>query len=183
MAGKDTVCDYLVSKGFAKFVFSDVIRGELIKEGIAETRANMQAKGNELREKFGSGFIAEKLVEKIKQSNSKLALVSGVRNPGEVEELKKQEGFFLISVDAPLELRYKRGLERKDSKDFVSFEEFKNLDARDKGLEQKESGQQNGKAMQMADFTIQNSGSEKELFEKVEEILEKIESKVPESLD
>ena len=135
----------------------------------------MQKKANALREKFGRNYIAIELLKRIEESKSKNAVVSGVRNLGELEELKKQKNFHLIAVDAPLEMRYKRSIARKDSKDFLSLEEFKRLDQIDKGFGQNESGQQNAAVMQQADFTIINDKGEKELQEKVEEVLKNLE--------
>lgn len=176
-SGKDTVCDFLVEKGFVKFVFSDVIREELKKEGVQATRENLVKKGNELREKFGRNFIAQELVRRIKESGNENAVVSGVRNLGELEELRKQEEFYLIVTDAPLKERFERIASRREARDTVNFEEFKKKDEIDKGFGEKETGQQVGKVMQQADFTIINDKSLQELFEGTEKVLKKIKEK------
>ncbi|MCJ7582348.1 MAG: AAA family ATPase, partial [Candidatus Aminicenantes bacterium] len=48
-SGKGAAAEYFISKGYAFFSLSDVIREELKKDGCEPTRDNLIRKGNELR--------------------------------------------------------------------------------------------------------------------------------------
>ena len=50
-------------------------------------------------------------------------VVSSIRNPSEIQVLKRSKGFTLISIDAPLEDRYKRALsvETKNSRHLMNL--------------------------------------------------------------
>ena len=90
-SGKGTVSDYLVEKGFDKYVFSDVIRAEAKKLNIPETRENLQKIGDKLRKESNNpGILAKLLVEKI---NTGMSIVDGIRNLKEIEELRKRNDF------------------------------------------------------------------------------------------
>lgn len=166
-AGKGTVAEFLKDKGFKYYSLSDMLREELDSLGIERTRANLIAKGNELRETYGAGALARKFLVKIKNEEANF-IIDGIRNPAEAEELKKKEDFFLVAVDAPLAERFKRMQKRKRGEnDPKTIPEFKELDELDKGKGQREDGQQVGKTMKMADAVLINNVPVKELMVKV----------------
>ena len=171
-SGKGTVSDYLVSKGFEKYVFSDVIREETKKRGLEQTRENLQKVGDLLRkENHNEGVLAKKLLEKIKTGK---AIVDGIRNLKEIGELRKRKDFFLIGVDAELKLRYERLKTRGREGDPKTFEEFKRLDEyENKSLG---GGQEINRCLEKSDFKIINNRTMKELKDKIEEILNSISS-------
>jgi dephospho-CoA kinase len=107
-----------------------------------------------------------------KNTNNLIVIIDGIRNPGEVEYLKKKFGknFVLIAVDAPKELRFKRLLERKKEGDPKTFEEFNEIDETDNGKNQPEYGQRVGECLKLADYLIINDGSLDELNKKLEKI-------------
>ena len=99
-------------------------------------------------------------------------VIDGIRNPGEVEELKKK-GFTILLIDATQKVRFERMLKRNSEKDPKSWEEFLKIEKRD--LDEKdESGQQVRKCMQMADFKLINDLDVEGLNSKLTEFLNKI---------
>lgn len=173
--GKGSVADILKAHGYEYSSTSDRVREEAVARGIADyTIRQLQDIGNELREKFGVAVLAKRSLEKLSGKN---AIIDGIRNPGEIEELRKTGNFILIGVDAPLQDRFKRLIERARESDPKDWNSFLEMDKRDKGLNEAESGQQVAKCLMMADFKIMNNGSIGELNEKVEQVLEKIKLK------
>ncbi len=178
-SGKGVVSEFFKEKGFVYLSLSDELR-EVAKENkIPLTRENLQNLGNHLRETQGSTFLAERVLNKIKNQEYKKAMVDGIRNPSEVETLKKLKGFFLVSVDAPREIRFKRLVERNRESDPKTFEEFLRVDNRDKGVGESTTGQAVEKCMQLADVTLINSGTLEEAREDVKKLYDELEKKIP----
>ena len=178
-AGKGVVSDFLKKKGFIYLSLSDELRQIAKEKKVELTRENLQNLGNQLRVECGLGFLARIACDKIKSQEYKKAIVDGIRNPAELEELKKMKDFFLISVDAPQRLRFERLVSRDRESDPKNWEDFLKIDSRDKGFGEIESGQAVGKCMEQADFLLINSGTLEESHVKVEEIYEKIECSIP----
>ena len=168
-AGKGTVAEYLVRKGFVYYSLSDIIREELTKMGKEHSRGNMINSGNELRKEFGPGVLAIKTNEKIKNKNQNFAIDS-IRSPFEVKELRKNKGFFLVNVDAPLEIRFKRMLARNRAGDAKNIEELKIQEAEEN--KKLSTNQQVDKTIKMANSIIVNDSSFEELYKKIEKFLE-----------
>src|SRR3989344_8142398 len=98
-AGKGELAKHIQSKGFAYFSLSDALREEATKRGLGHSRDTLINLGNELRKKFGNGILAKRINEKIKKENAaRNFVIDSIRNPGEIEELRKNEGFLLVGV-------------------------------------------------------------------------------------
>ncbi len=166
-AGKGTIAEFLKEKGFEYYSLSDEIRKELDSLGLERTRANLIDKANELREMYGAGALAKRVLYRL--SNRKTsAVVDGIRNPEEVRELRKRPDFYLLGIDSSQRARFKRMLKRKrGEKDPETLEEFRKLDQSDRGIGTPETAQQVGKTMKMADAIILNNSSLKKLQEKL----------------
>jgi len=169
-SGKTVVVDYLKQKGFDTFSLSDIIRDEAKNKGLEQTRENLIEVGNNLRKEFGTEILSKRTVEKIKQSNISNTVVDSIRNPGEIEELKKEENFMLIGVTTDIETRFNRAKERGSARDVETLEEFKALEEKEK--EGSKAEQQLNACFDMADKVIENNGTIEELHEKIDKILE-----------
>jgi len=171
-AGKGTVVDYLIKKkGFKHFSASGLITEELIKKNRPVNRDNMILMGNELRAKNGANYLARELLRRASKENAN-SIIESIRTPGEVEELKKNNGI-LIAVEANQRLRYERNLKRGSTKDKVSFEEFVAQEKQE--MVSDDPNKQNLSACKKAaDYVIENKGTIDELNQKVEELLIKI---------
>ena len=164
-AGKGEAASFFMKKGYAYFSLSDIIREELRKKGQKVTRDNLIRMGNRMRERSSPDFLARMVVKKIKGN----AVIDSIRNPKEIELLKRQEGFILLALDAPAELRFKRVQKRGREESAASLQEFLSKEAQE--MSQSEDGQQLQTCMKMADFLIRNDGTLEELHEKLEEFL------------
>ncbi len=173
-AGKGTVAEFFKNKGFAYLSLSDELRNIVIQRGLNPTRQILNEFGCSLRKEKGKGILAELIKEKIIQNNYKNVVVDGLRNPAEVEVIKKLSNFFLIAVDAPARIRFERMKKRNRENDPKSWEDFLKLDEMDKGIDSDEFGPFVSKCIQEADFLVINSGSFDELEKKLENIYTKI---------
>lgn len=172
--GKKTILGFLEEKGFIGYTFSDVLSDELKKMNIPVTRKNQQDLGNEIRNKEGGGALAKRLIARMVPGKN--YVIDGIRNLGEIEELKKQKDFVLIAIDSPQKQRFERIVARGMERDPKTWEEFLIADARDFD-DSISSGLQIKKCMKMADYTIVNDCSLEEFRRRFEEVFEKINMK------
>lgn len=178
-AGKGVVSDFMKKQGFVYLSLSDELREIMKEKKIELTRKNLQDFGNQMREEKGAGVLASLVADKIQNQKYAKAVVDGIRNPAEIAELRKLDNYFLISVDAPEEIRFKRLIARNRESDPKTLEDFLKVDARDKGIGEKETGQGVGRCMAQADFTLINDKGIEEINKKVEDLYKKIQLKIP----
>lgn len=172
-AGKKVVRQFLLRKFNCYHVtLSDVIRGKIEKKRGSLNRKTLQDMGNELRQKYGTHILAKLAVEYLPR-DKQLIVIDGIRNPGEVEWLRKSfaGNFVLIAVDAPAEKRFGFLSRRGESRDPKTWEEFVAMDERELGTNEPEWGLQVKKCLDQADFTLINDGTVKQLENKLNEIL------------
>ena len=178
-SGKGIIAEFLKKNGFVYLSLSDELREIMKEKKIELTRENLQNAGNQLREEQGVGVLGKLVREKIENQEYTKAIVDGIRNPAEIIELRKIKNFFLVSVDASVEVRFKRILERNRESDPTILDDFLKVDARDKGEGEFETGQGVRKCMMQADFVLINDGTFEEIHKKIQELYEKIELKIP----
>jgi dephospho-CoA kinase len=164
-AGKGEVAIYLKTKGYEVFSLSDVIRAHLRKRGLAATRDNLIAAGNGLRRRYGADILARRVLKKVRGN----AVIDSIRNSREVAFLKKQPGFVLAAVDAPVELRFKRAEKRGRQESASILEEFIAKERLE--MTGGRAGQQLRRCLESADITILNDGTLAELRRKVDQCL------------
>lgn len=164
-AGKGEVAAFLKRKGYTYFSLSDLVREELRKKENEVTRNNLIKMGNELREKFGPDILAKRIMKKVKHR----AVIDSIRNPREVDYLREQKDFVLLSIDAPVELRYERVRKRGRKESVATLEEF--IKKEEEEMTDHEKRQQLLNCMKMADHTLINDGSLEDLHKKLEELL------------
>jgi len=167
--GKDTIADMMENYGFVHFSLSDEIRRKLKEANRAESRENEIAMGNELRKKHGPGILARLALESIGKKKGH-SVVTSIRNPKEVEELRKKKNFKLVSIEMSSRTRYYYLKKRNRKGDVRSFQHFE-------ALEKKEAQgavheQQLDKVITMADINLQNNKDFAHLRFKVRKLLE-----------
>lgn len=168
-SGKGTVADFLKEKGYTYYSLSDIVREEAAALGLDYSRENLIYAGNKLRDEHGASILAKRIVEKINLQKPDLAVIDSIRNLAEINGLKKMQGFFLIGVDAPVEIRFERAKKRgrigfeKTLKDFIEIEEKENSADTNK--------QQLFECLKKADAVIQNNGTMGDLNKKLDDIL------------
>ncbi|HYM13563.1 MAG TPA: deaminase [Bryobacterales bacterium] len=173
-AGKTLVCDYLRSRGFTYHSLSDEIREELARRNDAATRENLIDTGNQLRRSFGPAVLAERV--KAKLTLGRNYVIDSVRNPSEVEALRRLPEFHLLHIDAPLELRYRRARERRDARAPATFEEFaaqeqREMDSADPAAQQLRA------TFDLADERLLNDSTQEALYARIDEIVRRRSSR------
>jgi len=172
-SGKNSFVEALTAKGFINLRVSNELKEIAKEKGIPLERKPLQDLGNSLREKYGQGFLAERVMEKINPGMN--YVIDSIRNPGEIEIFRNHDDFVLIGVDAPLDIRLQRILDRNKPGDPKTWEEAKEMEARDRGEGEKESGQQVSACFDLADYKLVNDGSREELNSKIALLLKDLD--------
>ena|SRR3989344_6055893 len=171
-SGKSVFAEMLVERGFIRFTLSEEVREECKIRGLPIQRTTLQDIGNEMRAAHGNGYWARRLLAKVQ--SGKNYVIEGIRNPGEVEELRKERNFVLIGFNAPEELRLKWILARTKGSDPKTIEGIRAIDKRDRGIGERKSGQQSEACFAMADAYIINNTTLEDLKMKAAELVEQL---------
>lgn len=172
-AGKGTVADYLKAKGFGYYSVREFLTMEINKRGLPVNRDSMIEVANELRQQHGPSYILDTLYSLAKQEGNN-AVIESIRTVGEVQSLRAN-GMLLLAVDADPNIRYTRVQFRKSETDNVTFEKFMEDELRESQGD--DPGKQNLRhTVALADFKLNNDGTEEELRRQVDAVLEKIKS-------
>ncbi len=164
-AGKGECAAFLVSKGFAYHSLSDILRDELRTRGLEPDRNNLIRIGNELREAHGPDVLARRTAAQVKAP----AVIDSIRNRREVERLRELDGFLLLAIDAPLEIRFGRVAARGRDESAATLEEFRRKEEEE--MSGGTAAQQLAACMALADRRIVNDGTLEELHRQLEEFL------------
>ncbi len=189
-AGKTKVAEYLSKKGFFNYSLSDRIREEATKRRLEHSRSNLTKLGNDLRKKFGFGYLARQINKKIdytKASSKKLVriknenffVIDSVRSPYEVRELRKNDDFFLVGISAPTETRFKRLLKRNrlgDAKTLEEFEKQEQIENLNKGY-----NQQLDLTISLANKIITNDSTLEKLYSEVKKLVKELNNNLASS--
>ncbi len=168
-AGKGTAVNFLVRKmGFKHYSVRDFLIDEINRRGLIVNRDTMNFVANDLRKKYYPSYIVETLYKKAKAEGGN-SVIESIRTTGEVESLRSKGDFILISIDAPVEERYKRIILRDSETDRISFEEF--IENEKKEMISDDPAEQNlFKCMELSDYKLYNDGSIEDLEKKIADI-------------
>jgi len=172
-SGKSTVINYLISKQFETFSLSDIIREEIAKNNTELSRENLIKVGNNLRKKYGASVLADKVKIKISYKDT---VIDSIRNKEELNSLKRLENFYLIAIDAPVELRYKRAKQRGRIENADTLERFIQIENSEKS--KIDTHQNISSCMAQADYTIQNENSEEQLYKNIDKVINEINIRI-----
>ncbi len=165
-AGKGEAASYFAAKGYARFSLSDVIREELGRRGEPVSRDNLIRTGNELRESFGADVLARRTMDKV--GGTGRAVIDSIRNTSEVDFLRRQDGFVLLAIDAPVALRFARVAVRGRDESAADLETFRKKEDQERAGGA--TGQQLEACLAAADRLIINDGTLTEFRRKLEEV-------------
>lgn len=171
-SGKGMVADYLQKKSFYFYSLSDVIREELTSKGTEITRDALIEEGNNLRQKYGSSVLAVKTTAKLQ--TDKNYIIDSIRNPAEVNELKKLTRFVLLKILSDPENRFERMKERNREGDPKTLKEFLRVEELE-ASNQNSAKQQLTACMKLADKTIVNDDQPENLYKKVDQLLQELQ--------
>ncbi|MES2014543.1 MAG: AAA family ATPase [Patescibacteria group bacterium] len=169
-AGKGTVASYLAKKGFRHISVSTFLTEEAERRGVGVTRVVCREIANEYRR--GDSTALLRAVLDGYDSTKENIVVEALHTVPEVSYVH-QLGGKVISVDAPLSIRYERIQSRGGEKDHVSREEFLREQNRQMVSENQDENNLVA-AIATADFHIENAEISEGLFKQIDDILEKI---------
>jgi len=175
-AGKTEVGQYLRARGFECHSLSDEIREEAAKRGCEISREVLVEIGNELRGRFGPGVLAERILQRLEPDRN--YVVDSIRNPAEVEALRRRKDFTLLAVQADRKIRFERSRARgregaAQTLEQFAFEEERELQSKDPASQQLVATQQ------LADVTLYNNGSLEELHRQLDTLLPRLMRNFP----
>ena len=179
-SGKGEAANYLKEKGFICYSLSDAIRDEATKRGLDHSRDNLIKIGNELRQNFAPSYLAQQINLKItnhkkKFPNENFFAVDSIRSPFEAKELMKNKNFTLVGIDAPIEVRFERLLERNRIGDAKTLQDFKLQEERENL--KSDTNQQMDETFKLSQKIIRNDGTLEQLHAKIDDLLNHLERK------
>lgn len=151
-SGKGEVAQFLKSRNFVYYSLSDAIREEILSRKGEVTRERLIAVGNELRKRFGPSVLADRILTHLEADKN--YVIDSIRNPFEVESLKRRRGFYLVNVTADEQTRFERLVKRGREGDPISFEKFKLLEQKEESAD--ETAQQLTETAKLADTELAN---------------------------
>ena len=156
-SGKSTVLKAIEDLGVI-ITMGDVIRNEARERNIEPKDENLGKIAQGLREKFGPEVIAEKCVALIKNLDSNIIFIDGLRSIAEVKIFRKSWKFPVVAVIIDDKIRFERLSKRGRPDDPKTLADLRERDVREIafGLNEVISG---------ASYKINNNVSKKEVQE------------------
>ncbi len=168
-SGKDEVLKYLRDRyGVPYLSTGDIVRQMAQQEGVVSTRENLEAISKRCFVEIGRGCFVRMAGQEIMKRGWKVAGISGVRSPDDVAVMKEMfgSGFTLVRVDInEPRIRFERVRLRGERRDPLTWEAFLEQDRNE------EQEFQINRAEAMADYTVDNSGTLKELHNQIDELV------------
>lgn len=132
-SGKSEAARIASKMGIPVINMGDVIRKEVLKRGLEPTDSNTGMVATDLRKCEGMDAVARRCFSQIREAGSELVVVDGVRGIAEVECFRQEfgKGFILISIYAPIEVRFSRIQKRGRSDDMDSIDGLRCRDERE----------------------------------------------------
>ena len=168
-AGKGEIASFLAGRGYRLHSLSDIIREEARRQGLPAEREHLIRIGNELRASGGPGVLAEMILPRLTGQE----VVDSIRNPGEVEVLRRLPRFILIAVSAPERIRFERSVVRARPGDPRSLEEFQARERQENATDPR--AQQLRRTFEMADHVVDNAEGIDALHRQIGELLTALE--------
>ena len=171
-SGKSTAVEYFTQKGYPKVYFGGVIYQAMADAGIERTAAVEQKFREDIREKEGKDFVANKIIEQIQHlanSGQHRIIADGLYTWTEFKVLKKAfpGELTLVAIVTPRSLRYHR-LSQRAERPYTATE------AHERDITEIEHLEKGG-PIAIADHYVLNEGSVEELNKKLSNLLEELD--------
>lgn len=167
-SGKTVTIEYLMEKlKCPKVYFGQIVLDEVKARGLEINEKSERAVREDLRNKFGVDYYAKKVIEKIDGLDEPLVVIESLYSWTEylIFKEKFKENFFTIAIYTSPKVRYAR-LKNRPERPLTEEE------ARGRDHAQIENLQQAG-PIAMANYTVNNNGTYKELYAQIDKIMEK----------
>ncbi|HCU25546.1 MAG TPA: hypothetical protein DF383_11075 [Deltaproteobacteria bacterium] len=175
-SGKGEVAQVLQEGGFHYLSLSDLLREELSKRNLEILRENLIQVGNEMRTMYGGGYLADRALQRI--DVDKNYIVDSIRNPREVEVLRRLQNFYLLHVTAVPEVRFERLRARNREGDPKTLKDFQALEAREAQSADPNTQQLDATGL-LADAELENNGTLEELRVRVRDMIRQLAQETP----
>ncbi len=167
-SGKSVACELLEEQGYSKVYFGGVTMMELEKQGLEVTPENEKMMSERLREEYGMGAYAIRLlpiIEKLYEDGN--VVLDGLYSWDELVILKDKfkDNLKVIAVIVDKETRYDRISKRK-------FRPYSKEEAIKRDIAEIENKKKGG-PIAFADFYLYNNGDLEDYKESLENILER----------
>jgi len=167
-SGKGEAAEVAREQGVPVVTMGDVIRQECRDRGL-DPATNHGKIAQALREENGPAAIAERSLPMLENhlDDADTVLVDGLRSGVELDAFRERfgEDFFLVSIEAPFEVRKERIDDRGRDATGEGGETLKERDERELGFGM-------GEVMERADVTIENTDTLAAFREQVRALLE-----------
>jgi len=166
-AGKDFAAEYIAKKfGLPILQISQPVRDIAKEKNIEPTRLNLVELGSRIAEEKGDDYLVKFLL----QTNNVDAIITGMRQLGQIECLKKEVNLTLIAIDADPVIRFERTKTRGKAGEASNVEEFIEWERKENSAPHV---QRLFECLKLADYKIENNGTREELYKKIDRILVK----------
>jgi dCMP deaminase len=167
-SGKTAVSEYLQNRGFEYYSLSDEIRNEIRRRGEAITREVLINVGNELRETLGPAILADRIMQKL--GDDRNYVIDSIRNPHEVDALRRRPDFTLLALEADEAIRFERSRKRGRENAAQTPAQFIEEETRELHSANPAS-QQLHATREKADLVVVNNGTLEQLHRRLDEVL------------
>lgn len=167
-SGKGAAARHLAEKYHANVLkFSDVLRDMLDRLHIEQSRENITAMSEAIRQKFGEDILAKTLAKDVSHMTEKVIVVDGFRRIEDLYYFNDLDNFILVHIDASPEVRYTRLIHRAENAGEATktFEQFQ------KDHEMISTETTIPEVQEKADEKIENNGTYEEFMEKVDSLM------------
>ena len=164
-SGKDEAAEYISrSLNIPSYQISAPLKMICAERNVKPDRETLIALGTELAREKGDAYLAHYLVDIIENS----AIITGMRQLGQIEYLRENTQFTLIAINASPELRFERTRRAGKPGEAKSFDEFV---ARERAENSPPNAQRLFECMKRADATIDNNSSLEEFYLGLDQVL------------
>jgi dephospho-CoA kinase len=145
----------------------DVVRNEAIKKKIELSDENLGQIAKTLRREGGDDIIAEKSVGLIKNSQSEVVFVDGIRSPYELDVFRRYWKFPLVAIETREDIRHMRILKRARGDDSNFITHIQNRDEREIAFGLLD-------LIEKAEYTIENNSSIEQLKKRTRRLIKNL---------
>lgn len=167
-SGKGVAARYIVEKyGASYYRFSTMLRNALDRFYLENSRENMQLISTILRKNFDEDVMSKTMAADIAKDANPLIVIDGVRRLADIVWLEKNPDFFLVSIEADAETRYRRVVARAENPGDAkkTFERFL-------ADEKEEADAEIPSVMEKARTKIDNNGTAEDLKKQLDKIVQ-----------
>ncbi|MBA3046659.1 MAG: flagellar hook-basal body complex protein FliE [Candidatus Thermoplasmatota archaeon] len=169
--GKDVFVQSALEIGFSKISMGDVVRQYAADMGLGASDSSIGGFATSQRKEHGAAIWAQRTLDAMPKGD---VIIDGSRSLDEIASFRESlgSGVKVLAITAPLEIRFRRLVQRGRQDDPSSLEDFERRDRRELswGL---------GDAIERADMVLDNSGGIEEFRQHCEAVLRSIMENTP----